>query len=140
MELSYGRRFGGVLGRSRVTPSVAFGFPLATVVDGRTHDAEIGVSWTAPLFRGLGLTGSAALTLASARNPSADLVGLGVDLAVSPGWYADRWFVAAELGWSPTYALHVRHRAPARDAFAERYPACHSSRGSGSRSASDPTP
>jgi len=129
LELSYGRRFSHVVGRTHVTPVVALGFPVAGVVDGRTWNADIGASWMVPLWRELGVTANAALTLATARNPNAELAGLGLELGALPGWYSARWFAAAELTYLPSYATHVRHRAAARETFQDRYPAMASDAG-----------
>lgn len=128
IEASYGRRL-RLPGRGLLVPGASFGLPVAAARDGRTYDAALGVSWVAPLWRGLGITGVVSFTLASARNPNADLVGLGLDLSLAPGWYAARWFVAAELGWAPNYALHVKHRAALAATFSDRYPDGHAGDG-----------
>jgi hypothetical protein len=119
IELSYSRRFS--IGRTRLVPAAALGVPFATAIDGRTWNAELGAAWIAPLWRGLGLTANLAATLRSARNPQADLVGLGLDVGVQPGWFAWRWYLAADLGLASTLGLHVRHSELARESFEDRY-------------------
>lgn len=53
------------------------------------------------------------------RNDLFTGVGLGTLLAAYPGWYALRWFVAAELRWDQTWATRLTHSAVYRE---EIYP------------------
>ncbi len=122
MELSYTHRWLGLGRASQLGIGAWLGFPFATFGDGRTFDVGVGAAWQLPLWRGLGLTTHGALDLVTARNPHADLVGLGVELGVLPGWYARRWYVAGELTYDPTLTTHVTHRAAAKAAFEDRYP------------------
>ena len=48
-------------------------------------------------------------TVRMLTNRSVRAVGLGTDLSVAPGWYARRWFAAAELAWDQAWTTHLRH-------------------------------
>ena len=100
----------------------AVGFPLATVVDGRTFDALAGARWRVPVWRRLSLAPRLSLGVASARNKRIDAVALHAPMALSVGWWADTWFVAGVLGYAPTLTTHVRHRKASKAAFEDRYP------------------
>jgi len=99
-----------------------WGFPVATVSDGRTFDAHVGASWRVLWRRRLGVATRLGAGVASARNARLDLVGLRLGLSVAPGWYAPHWFVAFGLGYAPTLSTHVAHREASRRAFEDRYP------------------
>lgn len=100
----------------------AFGFPVATVRDGRTFDVSAGARHLVRPWRSLGVASRLRLESVSARNPRFDLVGLRLGLDVAPGWYAPRWSVACVFGYAPTVATHVHHREASRRAFEDRYP------------------
>lgn len=122
LELSYGVRR-PLRWRGALTPRAALGTPLANLGDGRSWDATLGVDWFAPVWRELGVTAGASAWLGSARTVRADMVALGSELRVLPGWYAPRWALALGLAYRPSLATHMTHRAAAKAAFGDdRYP------------------
>jgi hypothetical protein len=122
LETSYGRRL-RLRWRSALTPRASLGFPLANVADGRSWDAALGTDWFVPVRRELGVTTGASAWLGSARTARADMVALGAELRVLPGWYAPRWVLALAFAYRPALATHVTHRALAKAAFGDdRYP------------------
>ncbi len=48
-------------------------------------------------------------------NRSVSAWGVGTELATMPGWYPERWFIAAELSWGQTWAAHLKHSDLYRD-------------------------
>ena len=123
LELGYGARLQRRL-RSAVTPRVALGAPLANVGDGRSWDATLGADWFVPVWRELGVTTGASAWLGSARTIRADMVALGGELRVLPGWYAPRWALALDVTYRPSLATHVSHRSAAKASYGDdRYPA-----------------
>jgi hypothetical protein len=42
-------------------------------------------------------------------NRSVRAVGLGTEVSLAPGWYARRWFAAADLAWDQAWTTHLRH-------------------------------
>lgn len=110
--------------RSALTPRAALGAPLATVANGRSWDAALGLDWFVPVWREIGVTTGASAWLGSARTVRADMVALGGELRVLPGWYAPRWALALDVAYRPSLAVHMTHRAAATAAYGDdRYPA-----------------
>ncbi len=82
----------------------------------------VGARWRVPVWRQLSLAPRASVGLVSARNSRIDAVALRLPLALSVAWWAETWFVGTVLGYAPTLATHVRHRAASKAAFEDRYP------------------
>ena len=126
LELSYGYRIADLVRHSSLVPTATFGFPIPGVADGRTFDASLGASWIIPFYRGVGggvgMTATTAFFLSSAQTSNANLVGLGVDVGVLPGYYHDKGFIALALGYRPTLTTSVIHRQLSHDTFTNRYP------------------
>lgn len=110
------------LGRTHLVGRTSFGFPIPGVADGRSFDASLGANWIVPPVKWLGVVTSAGVVVRSASTPMGDAVGWGLELEARPGWLHERAYVCALLGWQPMLGTHVRHRQPAVDAFADRYP------------------
>lgn len=70
---------------------------------------------------GWGVAAASEAYLARGRNRSGTIHGIGLELRSAPGYYGERWGVAADLGWQATLVSHVRHSAEAREAFEDRY-------------------
>lgn len=68
-------------------------------------------------LRGRGLEWPFALELVARglRNRALRAHGFGTVVTTAPGYYPDRWFVAAELAWDQQWATHVRHSSAYRE-------------------------
>ncbi|WP_257448554.1 hypothetical protein [Archangium lipolyticum] len=56
----------------------------------------------------------AAVLLRGTRNVSFSARGWGTELGVQPGWYAERWLLAAELSWDQQWLTYLEPTAEHR--------------------------
>lgn len=81
------------------------------VVPVRASDRRLRVGMVAPVARSGGwIAGAKALgILRSARNDVNRMTNVGLETALSGGFYATRWFLAAEAGADWAAATYIRH-------------------------------
>jgi hypothetical protein len=104
-------------------PRASLGTPFATIRDGQSWDAALGLDHVTTFGAGLGVVSGAQLWLSSADTPKAELVSLGLDLHAGAGWLRPRWALGLVARYRPALATHVRHGAAAQAAFGDdRYP------------------
>jgi len=121
-EARYGRRLPDLVGEYDLTLEASVGAPLYLFSGIDAFEFTLGAASEIPLHGRFGVTLALATSLATTENTLGRLVAWGLELAVLPGFFAERWFVALNLAWRPTLATRIEHSDYARDAFDDRYP------------------
>ena len=96
------------LRRRRAVVSGSFDLPMAQPDFGDWR-VRGGFRLEAARWKGLALPLRLDGVVRMLSNRSVRAVGLGTELWAMPGWYAERWFAAAELGWDQSWTTHLRH-------------------------------
>ena len=96
------------LRRYRAFASGSFDLPMAQPDFGDWR-LRAGFRMEAFRWRGLAIPVRIDGVVRMLSNRSVQAVGLGTELSSMPGWYADRWFAAAEVSWDQSWTTHLRH-------------------------------
>jgi hypothetical protein len=121
VSIAYARRLTPEGSRSSAGLGAGIRFPPYTVADGSVRANLTAVGEWMP-HRAWGTTVTSHAFLARGRNRAGTVHGLGLELRAAPGYHADAWSAAADLGWQGTLLSHIEHSEAARESFDERYP------------------
>ncbi len=94
--------------RRRAFVSGAFDLPMAAAGGGDWR-LRFGGRFDAVRWRGVALPVRLEASVRRLSNRSVRATGLGTELSAMPGWYAPRWFVAAEASWDHAWGVHLDH-------------------------------
>ena len=121
-EARYARRLPDVMREYDLTLEASIGAPLYLFSGMDAFEFTLGASSEIPLRGRFGITIALATSLATSENTLGRFVAWGLEVALLPGFYAARWFLALNLAWKPTLATHIEHSSYTRAAFDDRYP------------------
>lgn len=104
--------------RRAVMVSGAFDLPMAQPDFGDWR-LRAGVRLDAFRWKGLAIPVRLDGSVRMLSNRSVRMVGLGTELSAAPGWYAKRWFAAAEVAWDQSWTTRLDHTDAYRDVVYE---------------------
>jgi hypothetical protein len=108
---------------------------------GTITPSAVDFTWSIPVFAGNPLRGgrmdvgfsplsastrglNASVSVRSGVSWSSDPLGRRVSwtgaLVLAPGWYGDRWHLAADIGWRAALVTWVKHSSVVRDLYGDR--------------------
>ncbi len=121
-ETGYARALPVRLGNAGSAAEVRLALPVVLVPGLSGGTAESGLT---TLFRHpshLGASAAVDTGLSWATDSLGDKVAWVGQVSVRPGYYADRFSVAADLTWRTSLATHISHSDAVHDLFDDRYP------------------
>jgi len=89
--------------------------PWATL-DTSDYQARVGALLPLLAWRGWQLAGSLEPTVRGTKNDVGRMTGLGANAGMTGGYYAQRWFLAGELGFDYTLTTKITHSTLYREA------------------------
>ena len=122
LEAGYAHAFRELLFAHDVQVFGLVGLPVAQFGRFAGGRLEAGLRALVPVGKGLAVAGLLGGGVVLADDPTGTKLGLSTRISASPGYYADNWAVALDLGWEGALASYMAQSERVQALFGDRYP------------------